>query len=92
MKTIDFVLNIPKETKLVNLCTGMVHHASEFISDITIGVEGSTNNLTIDLKSILGVMSLCMSNGKKIHIEINGPDEDGAFMSINKYVEQFEAK
>jgi len=82
MKKIEFTLNIPNESNLVNLCTGMVHHASEFKSDITLSVDKGHK---IDLKSILGVMSLCMSNGKDIVIEITGSDEDGAYMCLEKY-------
>ncbi len=89
MKTLDFILNIPEETKLVNLCTGLVHHASEFTSDITISVEGSSNHLTIDLKSILGVMSLVYASGKLVHIEINGEDEELAFACIDAYTSKF---
>jgi len=82
MKKIEFTLNIPNESNLVNLCTGMVHHASEFISEITLSVN---NGHKIDLKSILGVMSLCMSNGKDIVIEIEGGDEEGAYLCLEKY-------
>ena len=89
MKTLDFILNIPEETKLVNLCTGMVHHASEFTSNITIQIEGSHNNPTIDLKSILGVMSLVYASGKLVHIEINGEDEELAYMCLEKYTSRF---
>lgn len=89
MNKIEFTLNIPNESNLVNLCTGMVHHASEFKSNITLSVEGGHK---IDLKSILGVMSLCMSNGKKITIEINGDDEDdedAAYMCLEKYTKLY---
>lgn len=88
MKKVEFTLNIPKELKLVNLCTGLVHHASEFTSNITIQVEDSSK---IDLKSILGTMSLVYANGKKVSIEISGVDEVEAEMCIRKYVERFEA-
>lgn len=88
MRTINFTLNIPKELTLVNLCTGLVHHASEFESNVTIQVEGSNLSTKIDLKSILGVMSLVYSNGKKVIIEISGEDEDNACECISKYVER----
>ena len=67
MKQITFKLSIPKESNLVNMCAGMVHHASEFTSQILLSVD---NGNQIDLKSILGIMSLCMSNGKIITIDI----------------------
>lgn len=86
MKTITFKLNIPKESNLVNMCSGMVHHASEFTSEILLSVD---NGNQIDLKSILGIMSLCMSNGKIITIEIAGKDEEEAFMCIEKYANMF---
>ena len=86
MKKIEFVLNIPSESNLVNLCTGMVHHASEFVSDINLSVDGGHK---IDLKSILGIMSLCMSNGKNITIEINGKDEEDAYLCLEKYTKSY---
>ena len=86
MKSITFKLNIPKESNLVNMCTGMVHHASEFTSEILLSVD---NGNQIDLKSILGIMSLCMSNGKIITIDIAGKDEDLAFMCLEKYASMY---
>ena len=85
MRKLEFTLNIPKEMTLINLCTGFIHHASEFVSDITIQVNDSAK---IDLKSILGTTSLVYANGKTVTIEINGKDEDLAYMSLERYAER----
>ena len=88
-KTINFTLQVPKETSFVSLCTGMVHHGSEFKSNISIQVE---DGQVVDLKSILGIMTLCYSNGRKAQITIEGLDEDdvnGAYMCLTKYLEAY---
>lgn len=88
-KTINFVLQIPEESSFVSLCTGMVHHGSEFKADITIQVEKSQK---VDLKSILGIMTLCYANGRHATIEIKGTDAEdveAAYMCLNKYVETY---
>lgn len=88
MKTIEFDVRIPKELTFVNLCTGLVHHGSEFISDMTITTDSNQAN-PVDLKSILGIMSLAVSNGKHITITINGEDEERAYMVIKSYADRF---
>lgn len=90
MKTIEFDVKIPKELTFVNLCTGLVHHGSEFISDMTITTNDHQTN-PVDLKSILGIMSLAMSNGKHVIITISGEDEDRAETVIKSYAEKFSA-
>lgn len=85
MKKIEFTLNMPKEITLVNMCSGMVHHGSQFESDIFISFDGGNK---VDMKSILGLMSLCMANGRRVVIEIDGKDEDMAYICIEKYVER----
>ena len=88
MKTINFKLNVPKELTFINLCTGLVHHASQFTSDITIEIEGSNLHNKVDLKSVLGVTSLVYANGKQVTIEISGDDEEDAYLVVGKYVER----
>ena len=83
MKKIEFVLNIPSESNLVNLCTGMVHHASEFVSDINLSVDGGHK---IDLKSILGIMSLAVLDGAKIEIEARGADAEEAIKALEEMI------
>lgn len=90
MKTIEFDIKIPKELTFVNLCTGLVHHSSEFMSDMTITTDDHQTS-PVDLKSILGVMSLAMSNGKHVIITISGKDEDEAEVVIKSYAEKFSA-
>lgn len=54
--------------------------ASEFESDIILRYL----NKEVDLKSILGIMSLAVLEGAKIEIEANGPDATEAIEAIKK--------
>ena len=88
-EVINFTLQVPKESSFVSLCTGMVHHGSEFKANITIQVE---DGQIVDLKSILGIMTLCYSNGRSARIVIEGTDADdveGAYMCLTKYLDTY---
>lgn len=71
MKTIDFKVKLTSELSSVKFCTNLVREASNFVSDITLNV----GDKSVDLKSILGLMSLCLYDGREASISINGEDE-----------------
>ncbi|OKL37283.1 phosphocarrier protein HPr [Domibacillus mangrovi] len=58
--------------------TLLVQTASQFSSDINLEYNGKT----VNLKSIMGVMSLGIGKGAEIVISANGSDETAAFESI----------
>lgn len=89
MKELKFIYE-PNEEKpeYVKFASGIVHRASEFRSNITLKTQCVNGYDSVDLKSILGVMSLHSGKGKAMTIEINGIDEDEAYMSLKAYVEK----
>jgi len=78
MREIQVVVPAAAEAERVKFTAHLVSLASRYISDITIMDE--RNN--IDLKSIMGMMTIVISSGKTFNIEINGDDEDIAAESI----------
>ena len=87
MKEIIFTFN-PKEEQFsyVKFASGIVHRASEFVSDMLLSSNGRNKVTNVDLKSILGVMSLHQGIGQEFKITIEGKDEDLAYMSLESYV------
>lgn len=61
--------------------TELVREAGKFISTIKV----TARDLTIDMKSIMGLMSLGMFNGQEFTLTIEGEDEDLAMESLTKY-------
>ena len=62
--------------------SGLVQVASKFTSDIFMEYEGKK----VNLKSILGVMSLGVGQGASFAISIAGTDEKTAFEAIEGYL------
>ena len=60
----------------------IVQKASEFEADMTLRYE----NKEVDLKSILGIMSLAVLEGAKIDIEAKGPDAEEAIAALIEMV------
>ena len=60
----------------------IVQKASEFESDMLLKYEGKE----VDLKSILGIMSLAVLEGAKIDIEAKGPDANEAIAALEAMV------
>ena len=88
-KIIDFTIQVPEEKSFVTMCAGMVHHGMEYTADMTIQVE---NGQTVDLKSILGIMTLCYANGRKAQITIKGDDRldvEKAYTTLLQYVKDY---
>ena len=60
--------------------TILVQAASKFSSDITLSYEGKS----VNLKSIMGVMSLGVGQNAKVTITANGDDEKEALDTVAK--------
>ena len=59
------------------------------ISKYSSKIEFTKDDMTINAKSILGLMSLAAERGSKIHIRIHGEDEKEAMESILNLFKQF---
>lgn len=64
--------------------TLLVNQAGQFDSDIDIVYKGKK----VNLKSIMGVMSLGIPKGAEIEITIDGTDEDSAMTSIEQLIQE----
>ena len=60
--------------------TVAVNAASKFKSDVTLGFNGKT----VNMKSIMGVMSLGVPTQSEIIVTCEGEDEDAAIASIQE--------
>ena len=71
MKVLEFKINCDNiHSTITNYASHIVYEASKFMSDMKITVDNST----VDLKSILGVVSIGMSEGKNASITIEGEE------------------
>ena len=77
----SMTINIPKglEARPVAL---LVQVASQYESSIYVEIQEKK----VNAKSIMGMMSLGLAEGEKITIIANGPDEEDAVSSIDKYI------
>jgi len=64
--------------------TGLVQTASKFASDITLEYKGKS----VNLKSIMGVMSLGVGQGADVTISAEGADADDAIAAISETMEK----
>lgn len=64
------------------LAQEIVQKASEFEADMTLRYE----NKEVDLKSILGIMSLAVLEGAKIEIEAKGSDAKEAIEALKEMI------
>jgi len=81
MREIQVVVPAAAEAERVKFTAHLVSLASRYVSNITI--MDARNN--IDLKSIMGMMTIVISSGKTFNIEIDGDDEDIAAESILEF-------
>ena len=77
----SMTINIPKglEARPVAL---LVQVASQYESSIYVEIQ----EIKVNAKSIMGMMSLGLAEGEKITIIANGPDEEDAVSAIDKYI------
>ncbi|GAK05183.1 phosphotransferase system, phosphocarrier protein HPr [Geomicrobium sp. JCM 19037] len=64
--------------------TQLVHKASQFSSEIEMEAKGKK----VNLKSIMGVMSLGVGKGGEIKVVINGNDEQEAMEAITAQIQE----
>ena len=69
-----------KEGLHASKCSEIVRKANSYESEITL----SYNEQKIDLKSILGLLSLCVNYGEKVTLEFDGKDSKEAFNELKK--------
>jgi phosphocarrier protein HPr len=62
--------------------TMLVHAATKFNSDVNLVFKGKT----VNLKSIMGVMALCITTGAEITIVTSGPDENEALATLTEAI------
>ena len=60
----------------------IVQKASEYEADMLLKYEGKE----VDLKSILGIMSLAVLDGAKIEIEARGADAEEAIAALKEMI------
>ncbi|WP_077622347.1 phosphocarrier protein HPr [Sediminibacillus massiliensis] len=62
--------------------TTLIQYANRFVSDIKLEYE----NKLVNVKSIMGVMSLGLERGAAFKLTINGRDEENAFEQISAFL------
>lgn len=77
-KVIDISLKADQDRPIAML----VQVASQFDSNVHI----ESGNKFINAKSIMGMMTLAISNGQQITVVADGSDEDAAIAQIEKYL------
>lgn len=60
----------------------LVQLASQYKSSIEI----CKDNMTVNAKSIMGMMTLGLAQGQKLEISVEGEDEEVAMQEIEKYL------
>lgn len=68
--------------------TKLVSVASKFECDITVTYDG----VTVDLKSIMSILSLGLKQGSSIVIRTDGVDEVEALDTISKNISEFNVR
>lgn len=77
--------NIKAETGIhARPATLLVQTASKFSSDVTLDYQGKS----VNLKSIMGVMSLGVGQGADVTITAEGADADDAIAAITETMEK----
>lgn len=81
MRKLEVVVPAAAEAERVKFTAHLVSIASRYVSDIVIA-DGRNN---IDLKSIMGMMTIVINAGKSFIITIDGKDEDIATEAISDF-------
>ncbi|TVP85833.1 MAG: phosphocarrier protein HPr [Alkalicoccus sp.] len=77
--------NITAETGIhARPATQLVNKAGQFESEITLNYKGKS----VNLKSIMGVMSLGVGQGSEVSIKAEGPDEEEAISALDEVMKQ----
>lgn len=62
--------------------TALVNAVNSFTSDVNLEANGRT----VNLKSIMGVMSLGISKGVQVKVSANGSDEEAALEAVERAI------
>lgn len=73
--TSEYGIHARPATRLVNL-------AMNFQSDIKLDAMGKT----VNLKSIMGLMSLGIYKGEEVHVKAEGPDAEEAIKALSDFI------
>ncbi|PRO64935.1 phosphocarrier protein HPr [Alkalicoccus urumqiensis] len=64
--------------------TQLVNKAGQYESEVTLEYNGKS----VNLKSIMGVMSLGVGQGSEVTIKAEGPDEEEAISALDEVMKQ----
>ena len=64
--------------------TQLVNKAGQFSSDISLEYNGKS----VNLKSIMGVMSLGVGTGSEVTVKIEGNDEEDAMEAVDQVIKE----
>ncbi|GEK58088.1 phosphocarrier protein HPr [Marinococcus halophilus] len=64
--------------------TQLVNKAGQFSSDISLEYNGKS----VNLKSIMGVMSLGVGKGSEVTVKIEGNDEEEAMEAVDQVIKE----
>ncbi|MDX6152056.1 MULTISPECIES: phosphocarrier protein HPr [Marinococcus] len=64
--------------------TQLVNKAGQFSSDISLEYNGKS----VNLKSIMGVMSLGVGKGSEVTVKIEGNDEEDAMEAVDQVIKE----
>lgn len=74
----------------VNMSTSMeatpIAHLVQLANQFASSIYFEMDNVKVNAKSIMGMMSLVMASGKKITIDAQGDDEDIAIAELEKFL------
>lgn len=78
---LEKTFSITNETGLhARPATELVHEASKYQAEITLSYNGKS----VNLKSIMGVLSLGIQQGAEVTIQVKGVDEEEAMAGIKE--------
>lgn len=83
MKTFEYVITCEEGIHAVPSAL-LMKKAKKFDSEIIM----HKGNESADMKSMFGIIGLCVGKGDKIRIEISGIDEDRAMEEIAQMIEK----
>lgn len=78
----DITINISPNNNAVQPVALLVQVANQFESSVYVEVEDKK----VNAKSIMGMMSIRVSDGEQVRITANGSDEASAMRKIEEYL------
>ena len=78
----DITINISPNNNAVQPVALLVQVANQFESSVYVEVEDKK----VNAKSIMGMMSIRVSDGEQVRITANGSEEESAMRKIEEYL------